>query len=90
MNPDEHGDLEQQLLGLELRRPPEAWKALLLPKPVPPLFPKPLLVLCAACVVASIVLRIATPESKIPGPAILPPKVEPATWDLALATPNER
>lgn len=90
MNPDEHGDFEQQLLGLELRRPPAEWKALILPKPVPPLFPKPLLLFCAACVMASIGFRIATPESRSPGPTILPPAAEPTSWDLALATPNER
>lgn len=88
MNSDD--DFERQLLDLELRRPPAEWKSLLLPKPVPPLLPKPLLLLCAAWVVASIGFRFATPESKIPGPAVVPPSVESETWELALATPNER
>jgi hypothetical protein len=90
MNDGDDGDFEQQLLGLELRRPPAEWKALLLPKPVPPLLPKSLLIFCAACVVASICFRLATPETEIPGPTILPPPAEPATWELALATPIER
>ena len=90
MNDGNDGDFEQQLLGLELRRPPAEWKALILPKPVPPLIPKPLLLFCAACIAASIGFRIATPDSKIPGPVILPPSEDPAIWDLALATSIER
>jgi hypothetical protein len=90
MNDGDDGDFEQQLLGLELRRPPAEWKSLLLPKPVPPLLPKPLLVFCAACVATSIGFRLATPETRIPGPTFLPPAAEPATWELALATPIER
>ena len=85
MNPDEHGDFEQQLLGLELRRPPAEWKALLLPKPVPPLFPRPWLLGITACWATAAGFMIATPESEDLGPPILPPSQQAASSDNALA-----
>ena len=85
MNPDEHGDFEQQLLGLELRRPPAEWKALLLPKPVPPLFPGPWLLGITACWATAAGFMIATPESEDLGPPILPPSQQAASSDNALA-----
>jgi hypothetical protein len=85
MKEDGHGDFEQQLLGLELRRPPAEWKALLLPKPVPPLFPKPLLLFCAVCWATAAVFMIATPESEDLGPPVFPPSQQATAWDNALA-----
>ena len=82
---DDPIDFERQLRGMELRRPPAEWKALLLPKPVPPLLPKPVWFGLAACWVASAVLRLATPESEDLGPPILPPDGSPAAWDNVLA-----
>jgi hypothetical protein len=78
MNSDSHDDFERQLLGLELRRPPQEWKALLLPKPVPPWLPWPLLPGLAACwaVVAGFIL--ATPEDPMEGkPLLIPEAPEP-------------
>ena len=78
MNPDDHDDFERQLLGLELRRPPAEWKALLLPKPVPPLFPKPLLLGLAACWTVVVGFILATPEDPMKGlPLLVPETPEP-------------
>ncbi|MEK7949259.1 hypothetical protein [Luteolibacter soli] len=85
MNPDDLGDFEQQLLGMELRRPPAEWKAFLLPKPVPPLLPKPLLIFCAASWAATIGFIITKPESEDLGPPILPPSQQATSWNNALA-----
>ena len=85
MNGSGDSDFEQQLLGMELRRPPAEWKALLLSKPVPPLFPKPVLLGVAACWVASLAILISTPEDEDLGPPVLPPSGAPAPWDNALA-----
>ena len=90
MNSGGDSDFEQQLLGMELRRPPAEWKALLLPKPVPPLFPKPFLLGVAACWVASVVILISTPESEVPtSPVVLPPRELPEIMDNALAYQKE-
>jgi hypothetical protein len=78
MNPGDDREFEQQLLGMELRRPPAEWKALLIPKPVPPLFPRPLLLGLAVCwtVVAGFIL--ATPEDPMKGlPLLVPESPEP-------------
>ena len=90
MNPDDHDDFERQLLGLELRRPPAEWKALLLPKPVPPLFPKPLLLGVAACwaVVAGFIL--ATPEDPMKGMPLLVPEAPEAMPLLGYQDPAQR
>ena len=67
-------DFEGQLRGIGLRRPPEEWKAFLLPKPVPPLFPKPLLIGLAACWAATAALYLTMPEDELKDqPLILPP-----------------
>jgi hypothetical protein len=74
MNSGDDSDFEGQLRGMELRRPPEEWKALLLPKPVPPLFPKPLLVGLAICWAATAALYLTKPEDELKDqPLILPP-----------------
>lgn len=78
-------DFEKQLLGLELRRPPTEWKALLLPIPVPPLFTKPWLLGIGGCWVAAAAFVIATPESEDLGPPVLPPSQPDFSWDYALA-----
>jgi hypothetical protein len=86
MNSSGDSDFERELLGLELRRPPAEWKALLVPKPVPPLFPKPFLLGLGACWVASAVIFFSTPETELPGPPVLlPPRGLPESMDNALA-----
>lgn len=90
MSNGDDSDFEQQLLGMELRRPPAEWKALLLPKPVPPLFPKPFLLGLAACWVASAVVFFSKPETKLPGPPVLlPPRETPDLMDKTLAYQSE-
>lgn len=74
MNSDEDSDFEGRLRGLELRRPPEEWKAILLPKPVPPLFPKPLLIGLGICWAVTAGLYLTRPEDELKDqPLILPP-----------------
>ena len=74
MNPGDDIDFERQLRGMELRRPPAGWKALLLPKPVPPLFPKPLLFGLAACWIASAGFILSEPVDELRDqPLLLPP-----------------
>jgi hypothetical protein len=86
MNSGDDSDFERQLLGLELRRPPAEWKAVLLPKSVPPLFPKPFLLGLGGCWVASAVIFFSTPETKLPGPPVLlPPREAPELMDGTLA-----
>lgn len=74
MNPGDDSDFERQLLQLELRRPPAEWKALLLPEPVVPWFPKPLVTGLAACWAVIGGLAITTPEDPLKDqPLLLPP-----------------
>ena len=74
MNSGDESDFERQLRGMELRRPPEEWKKLLLPKPVPPLFPKPLLIGLGACWAVTAGLYLTQPEDELKDqPLILPP-----------------
>lgn len=78
MNSGDPIDFERQLRGMELRRPPAEWKALLLPKPVPPLLPKPLLFGLAACWVLTGGLIVSTPEDPLKDqPLLLPPSGNP-------------
>ena len=73
MIPGDDNDFERQLRGIGLRRPPEEWKALLLPTPVPPLFPKPLLIGLAICWTATGSLYLTMPEDELKDqPLILP------------------
>ncbi|MCW1914465.1 hypothetical protein OJ996_12830 [Luteolibacter sp. GHJ8] len=86
MNSGGDSDFERELLGMELRRPPAEWKALLLPKPVPPLFTKPFLLGLAACWAASAAIYFSTPETELPGPPVLlPPQNLPEIRDNVLA-----
>lgn len=82
---DEPIDFERQLRGMELRRPPAEWKALLLPKPVPPLFPKPVWFGLAACWVVSAGFWFSMPPKEDLGPSIFPPAKDSAAWQGALA-----
>ncbi len=71
---DDDNDFEQQLIGMELRRPPAEWKSLLLPKPVPPWIPKPLLIGLATCWAVTAGCIVTTPEDKLRDqPLLLPP-----------------
>ena len=74
MNSGDDSEFERQLLQLELRRPPAEWKALLLPKPVPPLFPKPLLIGLATCWSIAAGFILATPEDGMRGKRLLIPE----------------
>ncbi|WP_367873976.1 hypothetical protein [Luteolibacter sp. Populi] len=87
MNPDpgQDSEFENQLRGMALRQPPAEWKSLLLPKPVPPLFPKVMLLGLAACWACGFGVFLATPEGEDLGPPLLPPPAEPAFMDNALA-----
>lgn len=87
---DSYDDFERRLLGLELRRPPAEWKRLLLPTPIPPLFPKPWRAGLIACWSASIGFIIATPESEDLGPPVLPPSPQVLQWDHPLAYQTDR
>lgn len=74
MNPGDESDFEGVLRGMELRRPPEEWKAILLPKPAPPLFPKPLLIGLGVCWAVTAGLYLTQPEDELKDqPLILPP-----------------
>jgi hypothetical protein len=74
MNSGDDSDFVGQLRGIELRRPPEEWKGILLPKPVPPLFPKPLLIGLGVCWAATAGLYLTQPEDELKDqPLILPP-----------------
>lgn len=71
---DDPIDFERQLRGMELRRPPAEWKALLLPKPLPPLLPKPLWFGLAACWALSAGFILSEPEDELRDqPLLLPP-----------------
>jgi hypothetical protein len=73
MNSSGDSDFERLLRGIDLRRPPEAWKACLLPKPVLPIFPKPLLIGLASCWMIAGVFFLNTPEDEIrAAPLLLP------------------
>jgi hypothetical protein len=63
---DDDSDFEQQLLGMELRRPPAEWKSLLLPMLVPPWFPKPLLIGLATCWTGIAGFVLTTPRDESP------------------------
>lgn len=82
---DDPIDFERHLRGMELRRPPAEWKALLLPRPVPPLFPKPLLFGLAACWIASAGFWFSMPPEEDFGPSIFPPAKGPSAWRNTLA-----
>ena len=74
MNSGDDSDFEQQLLGMELRRPPAEWKALLLPKPVPRWFPKPLVIGLAACWTVTAGLVVTKPQDELRDqPLLMPP-----------------
>ena len=71
---DDDSDFEGHLRGIGLRRPPEEWKATLLPKPVPPLFPKPLLIGLGICWAVTAAFHLTMPEDELKDqPLILPP-----------------
>ena len=90
MNSGDDSDFELQLLGLELRRPPAEWKALLVPKPVPPIFPKPLLIGLAGCWVIAAVFFLSTPEDEIRGVPLLQPVDQGSMPLLGYQEPENR
>lgn len=78
---DDPIDFERQLRGMELRCPPAEWKALLLPKPVPPWFPKPLIVALAVSWTVTAGFILATPEDEMRGMPLLLPE-DPVSMPL--------
>ncbi|WP_193213532.1 hypothetical protein [Luteolibacter marinus] len=87
MNPGDDSEFERQLLQMELRRPPAEWKALLLPEPLVPWFPKPLLAGLAACWAVIGGLALTTPDDLLPDqPLMLPPGGAPFGDTLMLGT----
>ncbi len=68
LNSDDDTQFERQLLEMELRPPPAEWRALLLPKPIPPWFPGALVKPLAACWILIGILYLATPETENPDP----------------------
>ena len=71
--PEENDAFEKELLQVELRRPPAAWRASVLP-PLPPVavpwFPLPYVIGIGACWVAAGVLWLTTPAVEMPGPPL--------------------
>ena len=72
---DDNNDFERELLAMELRRPPAEWKALMLPVPVVPWFPKPFLIGLGICWSAVAGLLLTTPEPEIFSPPLISPPV---------------
>lgn len=91
MDHDGDSDFERRLLGLELRRPPSEWKALLLPKAMPPLFPGPFLAGVALCWAGTLGFFLATPLNEVLDAPVLPPS-EPSLEREALLVwqPNDQ
>lgn len=83
MNPADN-KFERQLRELELRRPPAAWKALLLPPPVVPWLPTPLLIGLTVCWAATAGFFLTTPRNEGGSPPLLPPAAPPPAADFLL------
>ena len=90
MNPADN-KFERQLREMELRRPPAAWKALLLPPAVVPWLPTPLLIGLAFCWAATAGFFLTTPGNEGGSPPLLPAATPPANADFLLgyAPPDE-
>lgn len=87
MNSGDDSEFERQLRGIEPRRPPAEWKALLLPNPAVPWFPKPLAISLGICWAAAAGLLLTTPEDeKLVPPLIMP--FDPPRGDFFLLGQN--
>lgn len=92
MNDGEEREFEDLLSEIVMRRPPVEWKAMLLPKAVPPLIPKALWLGLGGCWAATAVFLMTTSASEDLGPPVAPPSMAPSFVENALVfqTRHER
>jgi hypothetical protein len=81
---DDISEFEAQLRGLELRRPPAEWKALFLPKPVSPWFPKPFIIGLTICWTVTAGLLLTIPPNEILSPPLNLPLGRPPETEILL------
>jgi len=90
---DDNSDFERQLRGMELRRPPAGWKALLLPEPKSVVwFPKPFLIGLAACWAVTAGFLVTKPEDALRSqPLLLPvyPSISPTDAEGKIILPED-